>query len=350
MEHDAEAAASHVGRGKEEVREGSDSGVEVSGGVLGGTEGEVTPAVSCDSSLLSCCCSSEDLLSNTLQFVEDLSLSAGDGTSEGGSESSSVTGYHKPRVSSTNGLRKKCPLVRTPSTGRPSQSPISYRSRTPNCREKTPPTKTPPKSLHPSRALTPSTPKGHRDTSDSSTSRKTLTRVPSLSRKPTNSSPTDDGRWPSTLSKPQKNRTDKKNSPMTTSVTSVESKACALEKYATLPRRRRRSLDNLTQSEPVSSREHSLNRTASLRKKQNPMVSSLISASSMSSPSPSPKTMPPYPRKGRMAKTRIYHEISVQTSLTGVDLDGGLAGPLLRDIHSRVETRSCGVQVSTTML
>lgn len=339
MEHEAEAAGDHVGRGKEEVREGSDSGVEVSGGALGGTEGEVTPAVSCDSSLLSCCCSSEDLVSNTLQYVEDLSLSAGDGTSEGGSESSSVAGYHKPRVSVTNGLRKKCPLVRTPSSSQPSQSPISFRSRTPNCREKTP-TKTTPKSLHPSRALTPSTPKSHRDTSDSSTSRKTLSRVPSLNRKQTNTSPTDDGRWPSTLSKAQKPRPDKKPSPMTSSVTSVESKSSALEKYATLPRRRRRSLDNLTQSEPVSSREHSLNRTASLRKKQNPMVSSMTS-------SPSPKTMPPYPRKARMAKTRIYHEVSIQTSLTGADLDSGLAGPLLRDVHSRVETRSCGVQVSS---
>lgn len=343
------------GRAKEvEVPEGSDSGVEVNGSAMGGVEGDVTPAASCDSSLVSCCYSSEDLVSNTLQLLDELSLEAGDGTSEGGSESSSVAGYHKPRLSASNGVRKKCSLVRTPSTNRPSPPPnYSSRSRTPNCRERTPSGRAPSltrsapagKSLHPSRALQiPTTPRTHRDTSESSTSRKTVSRVPSLSRSKANnnSSPTDDGRWPSTLNKSaQKPRpvVDKKNSLMTSSVTSVESKSSALDKYATLPRRRRRSAENLTQSEPLSSREPSLNRTASLRKKQNPMTSSFT-------PSPNPKTMPPYPRKSRTLKTRIFHEISVQTALTGTDLEGGLAGSLLKDIHSRVETRNCGVQVS----
>lgn len=336
-----------------DVPEGSDSGVEVNGSAMGGMEGDVTPAASCDSSLVSCCYSSEDLVSNTLQLLDELSLEAGDGTSEGGSESSSVAGYHKPRISASNGVRKKCSLVRTPSTNRPSPPPnYSSRSRTPNCRERTPSGRTPSlcnsaptgKSLHPSRALqTPTTPRTHRDTSESSTSRKTVSRVPSVSRsKVNNSSPTDDGRWPSTLNKSaQKSRpvVDKKNSLMTSSVTSVESKSSALEKYATLPRRRRRSAENLTQSEPLSSREPSLNRTASLRKKHNPMTTSFT-------PSPNPKTMPPYPRKSRALKTRIFHEISIQTALTGADLENGLASSLLKDVHSRVETKNCGVQVS----
>lgn len=359
MEHD-EDTRSHVGPGaiKElEVPEGSDSGVEVNGGMMGGLGGDVTPAASCDSSLVSCCYSSEDLVSHTLQLPDDLSLSAGDGTSEGGSESSSLAGFHHSRVSSSGGARKKCPITRTPSTNRPSPSPnLSSRSRTPlSCRERTPVSKTSsskmtPKSLHPSRAVsTPTTtPRSHRDTSDSSTSRKTISRVPSVSKaKTNNSSPTDDGRWPSTLAKPaQKCRpvvSDKKNL-MNTSVSSVESKATALEKYATLPRRRRKSADNLTFSEPLSSREPSLTRSASLRKKHNPMVSSATSATLQFNNTP--KTMPPYPRKSRATKTRIFHEISTQTALTGADLENGLGGPLLKDVHSRVETKNCGVQVS----
>ncbi|XP_046681510.1 golgin subfamily A member 5-like [Homalodisca vitripennis] len=366
MEHAEVTGSSNVGVKEAEMGgpEGSDSGVEVNGSAMGGMGGDVTPAASCDSSLVSCCYSSEDLVSNTLQLLDDLSLSAGDGTSEGGSESSSVAGYHQPRLSSSGGVRKKCPLTRTPSTNRPSPSPnLSSRSKTPlSCRERVPSgkttsSKTTPKSLHSSRAITtPSTtPRSHRDTSDSSTSRKTVARVPSASRtKTTNgSSPTDDGRWPSTVNKiAQKCRplvNDKKNTPMNSSVTSVESKATALEKYATLPRRRRKSADNLTLSEPLSSREPSLNRTASLRKKQNPMVSSANAAMLQPLTSPSPKTMPPYPRKSRMTKTRIYHEVSIQTSLTGADLENGLGSPLLKDVHSRVETRNCGVQVERGM-
>lgn len=336
------AEAVSVFRGKEcEVPEGSDSGVEVNGGIVGGPGGDVTPVASCDSSLVSCCYSSEDLVSNTLQLPEDLSLSGGgDGTSEGGSESSSVTGYHNPRVTSGS-TRKKCPPPRTPSTTRPSPSGLSSRSRTPLSRDRST-SKTTPKTVHPSRAPTPSssTPKTHRDNSES---RKTLNRVPSVKGKVSSpSSDCNDGRWPSTISKiAQKFRPEKKTVMNTSTISVTESKATALEKYATLPRRRRKSAENLTLSEPLSSREPSLNRSASLRRKQNPMVSSATSATLQASTN---KTMPPYPRKNK-TKTRIYHEISIQTALTGADLENGLGSPLLKDVHSRVETRNCGVQV-----
>lgn len=350
MEHE-EVIKNNVAAGgvvkEAEVPEGSDSGVEVNGGVMGGLGGDMTPAASCDSSLVSCCYSSEDLVSHTLQLPDD--LSAGDGTSEGGSESSSLAGFHQ-----SSGVRKKCPVTRTPTTNHPSPSPIlSSRSRTPlGGRERTPvgktSSKTTPKSPHPSRILNVipnATPKSHRDSSESSTSRKIISRVPSLNKGKTNTTtPTDDGRWPSTLTKlALKCRavvSDKRNSPSTPP---VESKSTALEKYATLPRRRRKSADNITFSEPLSSREPSLTRSASLRKQQNPMVSS--ATATMLQTNGMPKTMPPYPRKSRATKTRIYHEVSIQTALTGVDLENGVGGSVLTDIHARVETRSCGVQV-----
>lgn len=336
--------------------EGSDSGVETNGGgVMGGVGTDVTPAASCDSSLISCCYSFEDLVSHTIQLSEenrDLSITAGDGTSEGGSESSSITSYHKH----PSGVRRKTPLSKTTSSSpRSTTSPILSRSRTPLTRDRSLTNRNPSlnrstqvstKTVHLSRAT--SSPnqvvRSRKDHSESATRGAKLSNAKS-STSNKKSTPTDDGRWPSSVNKShiQKNRpllvSEKKPSVMTSSFSSVESKATALEKYATLPRRRRKSAENLSGNELRSSREPSLNRTASLRR------SKVQATLSTNLPHASTKTMPPYPRKSRPSKIKIYHEISIQTSLTGSDLEKGLCGSPLPDVHSRVETANCGVQV-----
>ncbi|XP_075221018.1 microtubule-binding protein cornetto [Lycorma delicatula] len=365
-------------------QDGSDSGVDVNGGAgIGCIETEGTPVVSCDSSLISCCYSSEDLVSTTLQLSEDfrdLSINTGDGTSEGGSESSSTTGYHKPRAA-TNVLRKKCSSsngkVQT-SSNRPSLASSSSRSRTPMSRDRSLSGKTgnnktaqnSTKSLHPSSAksstINPCASSSSRSralsTENTSRGRSSISSKQQNVKNRSINSGTDDGRWPSSFSKANqvnlpKNRpsqvmnTDKKlPHVMTSSFSHVETSSNALEKYATLPRRHRRSAENLSTREREGrnlSREPSLNRTASLRQKHNAAVNnSNGSNNTMNFVSiHNIKSMPPYPVKNRTTKTRIYHEISVQTSLTGNDVDKALAGTPPIDIHSRVEVAHCGIQV-----
>lgn len=368
-------------------QDGSDSGVEVNGssGVGCGMEAEGTPAVSCDSSLISCCYSSEDLVSTTIQLSEDfrdLSINTGDGTSEGGSESSSTTGYHKPRPI-TNVLRKKCSSSsgKINSSNRPSTLvSSSSRSRTPMSRDRSLSSRhsssnktaqiCSSKSLHPSSAKSPSvnpTPPSSRSRAPSvdnnSRGKNSLSSSTNKSGTKTKSSITaaDDGRWPSSATRAnQVNLPKTRPSPtsnidkrlphvMTSSFSHVETTANALEKYATLPRRHRRSAENLSsisqeqcrEERRTFSREPSLNRTASLRQKHNASINNSASLHSQNI-----KSIPPYPNKNRTTKTRIYHEISVQTSLTGNDVENALAGtPTVADIHSRIEVSHCGVQV-----
>lgn len=371
-------------------QDGSDSGVEVNGtGGLGcGMEAEGTPAVSCDSSLISCCYSSEDLVSTTLQLSEDfrdLSINAGDGTSEGGSESSSTTGYHKPRAM-TNVLRKKCsssnskvqsssnrPIALVSSSSR-SRTPMS-RDRSLSSRHSSTSSKTTQcsstKNLHPSSAKSSSVnpgPSSSRSrapsTDNSSRGRNSLSSKQSVSKNRSLNTTADDGRWPSSVTRAnQVNLPKNRPSPvsnvekrlphvMTSSFSHVETSSNALDKYATLPRRRRRSAENLPsltreQREVRNlSREPSLNRTASLRQKHNTANASSSNNSSFNLQNL--KSIPPYP-KNRTTKTRIYHEISVQTSLTSADVDNALAGSPPVDVLTRVEVANQGVQVDRRM-
>jgi hypothetical protein len=69
----------------------------------------------------------------------------------------------------------------------------------------------------------------------------------------------------------------------------------------------------------------SLSRAASLRKKflENSLVTTSMNAS-IGSSSSSTKTLPPYV-KAKPVKTKIYHEVASQTSLTNKDVDEALS-------------------------
>ena len=97
----------------------------------------------------------------------------------------------------------------------------------------------------------------------------------------------------------------------------------ALDTYATLPRRNRNKLtiskageraDKTTRSRP-GSRDASLSR--SIEKKTN---------GGKDSTSVNYKSLPPYPRQRIVEKTRIYHETSAQTGLTGQDIENAMSG------------------------
>lgn len=102
-------------------------------------------------------------------------------------------------------------------------------------------------------------------------------------------------------------------------VTSQDNKA--LDTYATLPRRTRGKLtisktgektDNMTRSRS-GSRDASLSRAAEKK---------VIGKDSFSVH----KSLPPYPKQRIIERTRIYHETSVQTGLTGQDIENAMSG------------------------
>lgn len=122
--------------------------------------------------------------------------------------------------------------------------------------------------------------------------------------------------------------------------------AKSLDKFATLPRRRRKSKENLTVSPAPAAtppREPSLNRAASLRRKHIEQGQNTMAALSPPIKPPTfPKaTKPPPPP----AKTKIYHEVCSQTCLTGEDITSVLSGNILPQVENRVETNDAEVQV-----
>lgn len=138
----------------------------------------------------------------------------------------------------------------------------------------------------------------------------------------------------------------------------------SLDRYATLPRRRRKSKENLsTAATAVSSppppplKEPSLNRAASLRRKhieQGALAQNAAASSSLSPPplANKPCTLPRASRQQQQqqspVKTKIYHEICSQTCLTGEDISKALSGDVvsLPLIENRVETSDAEIQVS----
>uniref|UniRef100_T1I167 Uncharacterized protein n=1 Tax=Rhodnius prolixus TaxID=13249 RepID=T1I167_RHOPR len=319
-------------------QEGSDSGVEVNGCMMN----EITPIASCDSSLISYCCSSEELINQTVQLAHD-EREGCDGTSEGGSESSSVTSTNTRscavtrRKAVTDSRLSRVNQCTTPR----SRSTVKERSlsRTPTSRVspmlgKTNSTKVTPSSLVRSQSVR--TPGDQKNITPKSTAIK--------ARTPQINSP-DDGRWPSSVNRPSsasKIKNEKKLTTMTSSMGPVETKSNAFDKYATLPRRRRKSAENLlSPTECRTSRSPSLNRAASLRKKQ-------LQENHEKSITSTTKTIPPYPKKQR-AKTKIYHEVGIQTSLTGNDVESALVGIPPPDIHTRIDTKSTSVQADLRM-
>ncbi|KAF6206302.1 hypothetical protein GE061_017532 [Apolygus lucorum] len=297
---------------------GSDSGVEENC-AQGNAEG-----ASCDSSLVSYCNSSEELVSNSHQCeaVE----------SEGGSESSSVAS-HSHQAGTVHFRRESRPSRQAPlSASRRALHKERSLSRTPGgSSSKATPSSKPGSGL--TRSLSVRAP-------DSQKTTPRLNRVRSPAVTP------DDGRWPSTVSRAIK---PKEKKVMTSSLGPVDGKL-AFEKCATLPRRRRKSADNLLSppsesAPPPRAREPSLNRTASLRRKK------LQESQSMTSTPPKPSTpmsstSSPLPKGKPKAKTRIFHETAVQTSLTAEDME---AGTLPHDVHSRVLTATASVQADRRM-
>ncbi|XP_066998165.2 serine-rich adhesin for platelets [Anabrus simplex] len=362
----------------------------------GGLE-DTTPAVSCDSSLISCYSSyedTEDMGTSTTVLL----LHGGDGTSEGGSESSSVTdkdldvrnrAANAKRCVTTNTSRKRSDARKTESdvsrakTAQipPSRTGATTTHRTTSTaqgtcagrkREKAGTVTTSlsagtrlnvAKQLQSGNGTKPSTrltavsslsARARSKTANDNGSHGTVKKetatiitkgrnnartVCSVRNKADITSASDDGRWPppstKSVSTPRsrggslaesqsKKSALSSSSSIGTNGTIIESKASALEKYATLPRRRRRespenyATENHQRSHSVS-RDPSLNRAASLRKQHHQKDRNLG------------KALPPYPRRKIQGRTRIFHEISVQTALTADDVTNALAGIGIQD-------------------
>ncbi|XP_078034648.1 microtubule-binding protein cornetto isoform X1 [Augochlora pura] len=94
----------------------------------------------------------------------------------------------------------------------------------------------------------------------------------------------------------------------------------ALDTYATLPRRNRNKISIPKASEKTDklTRSRSGSRDASLSRQ--------VEKKSIGKESSVHKSLPPYPRHKVAEKTRIYHETSVQTGLTGQDIENALSG------------------------
>lgn len=480
-----------VGTSGKLTGDGSDSGVEVNGCVsLGGRESSpalprafssnsggytsscggledsltastATPAASCDSSLISCYSTyeeTEDIVTSTTMMLP----ADGDGTSEGGSESSSVASKDirsgkngsskrampgtsrvsaKKRTPTTESAKsssnstisktrresltatpvnsRRASLTATPvnslrpkSTSSQHQTPVTAKTPSPNVgasaavrlsvtnpsshkREKVPATVTTScgtvkssshksstsgssaKSSSMSKAVCgsiigvtkgqtkdsslSSVSEGRRDVSVSTSGKGRGTRNSSSIRSKAVGG-TDDGRWPSSANKshsstpksrggsvvdgqPRKLNVSGSSSVVSSSL--MESKATALEKYATLPRRRRckspevqTTLETSVRSHSVS-RDPSLNRAASLRKQHHQREGSNLN-----------KSLPPYPRRRYHGRTVIYHEASSQTALTISDVEKALTGVAVKELEplEAIETQDQEVQASILYL
>lgn len=278
----------------------------------------ITPTPSVDSSILSCCSNYDDaynlLVGRNSTLIEGYKVH---GTSENGSESSSVKST-KVTISDKSKRRvfdaKK--KQDTPKFGTNNSSRTNTRAIQPQSR-----CKSIERSQRNCATMNQSTTRSSAR-SLVSTSSGTI-RTPSLPRA-VSTQQTDDGRWPSKNSKPAPLMTrslrgilslDGQNVtppiPKTVRVTNLHSDAKnTLEKYATLPRRRRAqeqrsSTENLTKN---CSESAIITRSTSLRRQ-------------ISNDQPSLRSLPPFhsTTKKRISKTRIFHEISVQTMLTHSD-------------------------------
>ncbi|XP_058832691.1 uncharacterized protein LOC131690743 [Topomyia yanbarensis] len=376
--------------------DGSDSGVEF-GGIVGslnetgilqralsnnsagyassccGLEEGNGVSVSCNSSVISYSSDVYDKTGSTIILGSRLSNDYC--ASEGGSESSSVTGgpvssLRKPGCTTKKKVAMKEPLTnRSPRKSNESISSArsSSRSRTSSLgRSVSLNLKTPPSSAmnvrerarsrekiissSVSNSKTASSPKppvqAKRPTKPDSLptgikegspaiQRANLSRTPSLTRGRTPlGTPTDDGRWPSVGGKgtipPRSAGRAGSAAPEGVSIKTrvgtlaLEGKPSSpLDKFGTLPRRRReRSAEELKISSP---------RSDSLTRDQNRMTTSLIKKLPPTKQEITTRTLPNYPRlvgvtKKLIQKTKIYHETSVQTAITCQDVEDAFNG------------------------
>lgn len=305
----------------------------------------ITPAQSYDSSIISYGSNYDEayniLARRNSTLFEDYKLRNGDGTSEGGSESSSVTSTRDLKRSTCTGTKKKVMVAEkmkgqaisanrnrnckpplnqkcvpiTPNRNKPSEKPIP---KTPNQKINVKAVGTRTKTAPDSLSL-------HQNSA-----KKDLKKNPIKQTVPTKNTPsitpTDDGRWPSINSKPAPSLTRSfrgllphDTPPARSRLQSSEAKN-TLEKYGTLPRRRKeKSADSIRDLKKPNSRDSSTSRsnTVTALKKQN---------SREGTPA---KSLPPYPRKKPVPKTKIYHEISVQTAWTVSDIEKALSGAIV---------------------
>lgn len=363
--------------------DGSDSGVEFGSSVIngnticglqralssnsggyssscGGLE-EVTGMISCDSSLISYC-------SDMCDIIKPIKLNGG-GTSEGGSESSSVTGGPVTVIRSKKKVGVTEPSVKAKrlsnesnasSKGRSSSvnritptrtTPISITARDrARSRDKIPSAKPPVNRTTPTKTSRPPKPDSFpveiKDPASPALQRVRATRTPSITRGRTpGSTPTDDGRWPSIGAKaggttPKSSRglglmTESLIIKTRPSISGYESnKSNTFDKYATLPRRRKeKSADDLKMHSPRSSSINRDNPRASITnlKKQTSLNTSTSS-----------KTLPPYPKsftpptRKVQPKIKIYHETAVQTAITSQDVENAFAG-----ITKQIKVEAC---------
>ncbi|XP_020282587.1 uncharacterized protein LOC109854166 [Pseudomyrmex gracilis] len=151
-----------------------------------------------------------------------------------------------------------------------------------------------------SRSRTVSSTRGASRTPASTPSEETRTKVPSL--------PTSRIVCGKTTSRTDSNK-----------VTGQDNKA--LDTYATLPRRTRGKLTISKTGEKTDkmTRSRSGSRDASLSRAAEKKVIGKDSSSVH-------KSLPPYPRQRIIERTRIYHETSAQTGLTGQDIENAMSG------------------------
>lgn len=165
------------------------------------------------------------------------------------------------------------------------------------------------------------------------------------STKTPSSTPTDDGRWPSINSKPAPLMTRSlrgilphDSTPKSARINSLAETNKTLEKYATLPRRRTVTESIKDLKVKSVSRDNSVTRSSLLR-------------SRIGRDSGVLKTLPPYPRKKSMPKTKIYHETCSQTALTCTDIERALSGEAVSPADpSDVEKLDRDVQVDMRLL
>ncbi len=330
-------------------------------------------AVSCNSSMISYCSDTCEKTNSTVILTQHATASDCY-ASEGGSESSSITG--DPTIRKVNVASKKKVALKDGSNkslrksnestlstrSRPSinrSNSLSVKSSAPQLatrerarsRDKTKPNEVIPKLMTTSLTRSMSLKRPPKPDSfpssiikDPSTpvlnnSRLTnLSRTPSLTRGRT---PNDDGRWPSV-----NNRTATstpriiRNPPQVMTPDSLiiktrigniqlDNKSSTFDKYATLPRRRKeRSVEDLAKNSVGGSRSSSQTRNNELL--PNRMTSSLMMKKKELIPlTQHQKTLPVYPkiaRKPNVPKTKIYHETSVQTAITSRDVEEAFAG------------------------
>ncbi|XP_050486436.1 uncharacterized protein LOC126871556 isoform X3 [Bombus huntii] len=383
----------YTGEGKDS-KDGSDSGVE-------GCATEV-PRVrsrnsidyasscggldeaSCDSSLVSCCSVYEDPCAT---LPDDVRLTnGGEGTSEGGSESSSIAGSVSARANRTNAKRtiavsntskKKTTTTETQKNARVKPTPLSTNYSATPARSK-PRTATPrgilcktqPTTRDRARSREKSAARENSNDNTTNNSRVTTTFRSGLNSMPPrtrtrpipdslpsvltteinkdlaqrgrggqsgscrsrggsstrgartpSSTPSEEFRKPlSTPRVPYTGRAEaSKASRPDKMTTSMDNKA--LDTYATLPRRNRNKISIAKVSEKTDRtiRSRSGSRDASLSRQQ-------MEKKTTAKDSSGHKSLPPYPRHKTVEKTRIYHETSVQTGLTGHDIENALSG------------------------